>query len=81
MTALRGVLERAVPKNRGAEFVDLIEELAHDTCVAGEPDCPRCALRSICPTGQNYKAPVAVPGGKAAPKPKASRTKATDAEK
>ena len=48
---LRAVLERAVPKNRGAEFVDLIEELAHDTCVEGEPDCPRCELRKICPTG------------------------------
>ena len=47
---LRAMLERAVPKNRGVEFLDLIEELAHDTCVAGEPDCPRCELRKICPT-------------------------------
>ena len=39
---LRGILERAVPKNRGVEFSDLIEELAHDTCVEGEPDCPEC---------------------------------------
>jgi endonuclease-3 len=46
---LRAVLERAVPKNRGAEFLDLIEDLANDTCVAGEPDCPRCELRKICP--------------------------------
>src|SRR4051812_33825896 len=30
---LRTMLERAVPKNRGCEFLDLIEELAHDTCV------------------------------------------------
>jgi endonuclease-3 len=50
--ALRGTLERSVPKNRGAEFGDLMEELAHDTCVPGEPDCPRCELRSICPTGR-----------------------------
>ncbi len=48
---LRAALERAVPKNRGVEFIDLIEELAHDTCVAGEPDCPHCDLRKICPTG------------------------------
>ena len=40
-----------MPKNRGGEFVDLIEDLAHDTCVEGEPDCPRCELRKICPTG------------------------------
>ncbi len=50
------MLERAVPKNRGAEFADLIEELAHDTCVEGEPDCPRCELQKICPTGQDQKA-------------------------
>lgn len=49
--ALRALLERAVPKNRGTEFADLIEDLAHDTCVAGEPDCPRCELRKVCPTG------------------------------
>jgi endonuclease III len=49
---LRAALERAVPKNRAAEFVDLMEELTHDTCVEGEPDCPRCELRKVCPTGQ-----------------------------
>src|SRR5690606_7659716 len=38
--AIRSALERAVPKAKGAEFVDLLEELAHDTCVAGEPRCP-----------------------------------------
>ena len=56
---LRGTLERAVPKNRGAEFSDLIEELAHDTCVEGEPDCPACELRKICPTGLARKAEAA----------------------
>jgi endonuclease-3 len=49
---LRGLLERAIPKNRGAEFVDLIEHLAHDTCVEGDPDCPRCELRKVCPIGR-----------------------------
>jgi endonuclease-3 len=47
---LRATLERAVPKNRGGEFAELIEELAHDTCVEEVPDCPRCELRKICPT-------------------------------
>ena len=47
--ALRSVLERAVPKNRGVEFLELIEELAHDTCVESAPDCPRCELRKVCP--------------------------------
>jgi endonuclease III len=53
--ALRSILERAVPKNRGTEFADLIEELAHDTCVEGIPDCPRCELRKTCPTARVLK--------------------------
>jgi endonuclease III len=46
--ALRAILERAVPKNRGGEFVDLIEELANDTCLETDPECPRCELRKVC---------------------------------
>jgi endonuclease III len=57
--AVRSILERSVPKNRGVEFSDLIEELAHDTCVEGEPDCPACALLKVCPTGQARKAEAA----------------------
>ncbi len=76
MRPLRATLERAVPKNRGAEFADLIEELAHDTCVEGEPDCPRCELQQICPTGQELKAHAATP--KAVAKGKDGRTKASD---
>jgi endonuclease-3 len=48
LAALRSVLERAIPKNRGVEFLELLEELAHDTCVAGTPECTRCELRKIC---------------------------------
>jgi len=46
--ALRAILERAVPKNRGGEFADLIEELANDTCLETDPECPRCELRKVC---------------------------------
>jgi endonuclease III len=53
--ALRAVLERAIPKNRGAEFVDLLEDLASDTCVEGDPDCPRCEVRKVCAFGIAYK--------------------------
>lgn len=76
--ALRATLERAIPKNRGVEFTDLMEELTHDTCVAGEPDCGRCELRKVCPTGLarkddwNARKPAAKPakdGAKAAKKP------------
>ncbi len=80
--ALRSALERAVPKNRGVEFGDLIEELAHDTCVEGTPDCGRCELRKICPTGLARKADWAVKPVVVAPsttqdpkKPKPTRDK------
>jgi endonuclease III len=46
--ALRGILERAIPKNRGAEFLDLIEDVASDVCHETEPECPRCELRKVC---------------------------------
>ncbi|MFO0953511.1 MAG: endonuclease [Isosphaeraceae bacterium] len=55
LPAVRSLLERAVPKNRGVEFADLLEDLAHDTCVEGPPDCPRCELRKVCPTAQTRK--------------------------
>ena len=80
ISTLRSSLERAVPKSRGVEFTDLIEELAHDTCTAGEPDCPRCELRDLCPTG---KARLADSHANAAPakpaKAKAGKSKAPDA--
>jgi endonuclease-3 len=53
--AIRSLLERAIPKNRGVEFVDLLEDLAHDTCIVPEPDCPRCELRKLCPTAHTRK--------------------------
>jgi endonuclease III len=46
--ALRGILERAIPKNRGAEFLDLIEDVASDVCHETAPECPRCELRKVC---------------------------------
>jgi endonuclease III len=58
---LRAVLERAVPKNRGLEFLDLLEDLANDTCVEGEPDCPHCELRKVCPFVQARKQDAASP--------------------
>ena len=75
--ALRGTLERAVPKNRGGEFADLLEELTHDTCVEGEPDCPRCELKKVCPTGQTRLAADAAAAKLAAKKAKAAATAAS----
>lgn len=65
--AARSLLERAVPKNRGGEFVDLLEELAQDTCVPDEPECGRCSLLKLCPTGR-----LRVPTKAAAAKAKAA---------
>jgi endonuclease-3 len=63
------MLERAVPKNRGAEFLDLIEDLTNDTCVESNPDCHRCELRKICAFALNRKTEARSAG-------KASATKA-----
>ena len=83
---IRSALERAVPKNRGHEFTELMEELTHDTCVEGPPDCPRCELRKICPTGQvriaelRHAVPkVAHAPAKAAPAGKATKSRSTPA--
>jgi endonuclease-3 len=38
---LRGLVERAIPKNRGAEFLELLEEMAHDPAVENDPKAPR----------------------------------------
>ena len=76
LATLRATLERAVPKNRGTEFADLIEELAHDTCVEGVPDCPRCELQHICPTAQEIKANGAV--AKTSARVKNTRSKTSD---
>jgi endonuclease III len=53
--ALRAILERAVPKNRGSEFLDLIEDLATDTCLETDPECPRCELRKMCAFALTHK--------------------------
>ncbi len=77
LPSLRAVLERAVPKNRGVEFLELLEELAHDTCVEGTPECPRCELKKICPFTQARKDESqrgAPPAAKSAPKSTAKPT-------
>jgi endonuclease-3 len=85
LAALRGMLERAVPKNRGLEFVELLEELAHDTCVPGTPDCPRCELRKVCPTAKMLKEeasrPKPAPAKAAKESPKAAKPAAKAAPK
>jgi endonuclease-3 len=65
--ALRSILERAIPKNRGVEFLELIEELANDTCLESAPECPRCELRKLCAYAQTKKKEAhAAPAARAA---------------
>ena len=77
--ALRAILERAVPKNRGAEFLDLIEDVANDTCLETDPECPRCELRKVCTYALSHKpgahAPAHASGtaGAARPRNRSSR--------
>jgi endonuclease III len=78
---LRAVLERAVPKNRGLEFLDLLEDLANDTCVEGEPDCPRCELRKLCPFVQARKQDPSAPDPAEAVRTKPRPPKEKDAIK
>jgi endonuclease-3 len=82
--AIRSALERGVPKAKGPEFADLLEELAHDTCVAGEPNCPACVLLKLCPTGQaraaNPKATAAATAPVAEPAPSPRRRAGPQAE-
>jgi endonuclease-3 len=66
LPALRSMVERAIPKNRGAEFLDLIEDLVNDTCVENKPDCPHCELRKICQfaLAKKHEAHPAAAGGR-----------------
>jgi endonuclease-3 len=76
LTSLRAMIERAVPKNRGLEFLELLEELAHDTCGELRPDCPHCELRKICPYAQAHKRETQHSAQAHAPTSKSTTTKA-----
>ncbi|MDG3005110.1 endonuclease [Paludisphaera mucosa] len=43
VASLRGLIERAIPKNRGAEFLDLLEDMAHDPAIETDSKVPRWA--------------------------------------
>ena len=77
LPSLRSVLERAVPKNRGVEFLELLEELANDTCVEPRPDCPRCELRKICAfaLARKHEAQYTAPANQSAAKTTAEAKK------
>lgn len=82
--AVRSTLERAIPKNKGVKFVELLEHLTTEGCTTGEPDCAICALKSIDVSGQakegaTAKAPAKGKGGTAKPPaPKGSADEPAD---
>ena len=41
VASLRGLIERAIPKNRGAEFVDLLEDMVNDPAIEHDAKVPR----------------------------------------
>jgi hypothetical protein len=41
VASLRGLIERAIPKNRGTEFIELLEEMAHDAALPNDAKVPR----------------------------------------
>jgi endonuclease-3 len=41
VASLRGLIERAIPKNRGAEFMELLEDMAHDAALPNDAKAPR----------------------------------------
>jgi endonuclease-3 len=55
LEALRTSLEHQVPKAKATQFIDLISDLANSHCTDGDPTCPECPLRNVCPTGAEIK--------------------------
>lgn len=71
VASLRGLVERAVPKTKGAEFLDLLEEMVKDPALATDPKVPRWE-------GQGKPAK---PGKEAAPEPPAKEARAKEPAK
>jgi endonuclease-3 len=50
--SLRAGVEHVVPKAKAPHFGEMISLLARDVCWEQAPNCPACALKEDCPTGQ-----------------------------
>jgi len=71
LEAARASLEHLVPKAKGAQFCDLISNLAGEVCWEEEPHCAGCPLVGDCPTGQEMEAREGVAaGGRGRTKPR-----------
>jgi endonuclease-3 len=59
LESIRASLEHQIPKAKGVQFVDSISSLALEMCGESDPTCPKCPLKTSCPTGADYKRPPA----------------------
>lgn len=78
---LRSLVERAIPKNRGAEFVELLEEMTHDPTFDDDPKRP---LWEHGPSPADKPAKAKAPKAKAKAKAKtkeAAKAEADDSSK
>ena len=49
--SLQSFLERAVARNEGYETWALLHRLAESVCLPDKPQCAKCPVRTMCPTG------------------------------
>ena len=76
VATLRGLIERAIPKNRGAEFIELLEEMAHDPALEKDAKAPRWEHH-----GKGAHAPSPQPASPARPtKPAKGESKSKEPE-
>lgn len=60
---LRSQLEPQVPKSKALPVVDLVSVVAEEWCFETDPNCPRCPMLAVCPTGQERTKGVPVAAG------------------
>jgi endonuclease III len=63
LEAARSSLEHLVPKAKGAQFCELMSNLAGLACWEDEPHCSACPLANDCPTAQEQERAAGVAVG------------------
>jgi len=57
-TDMQAFLERAVKSEQALELHAHLKRLAAEACVPGDPLCPSCPLKNMCPTGAEVLAAI-----------------------
>jgi endonuclease-3 len=79
--ALQGFLERAVTREQGYETWALMHRLGESVCLPAKPQCAKCPVRTMCPTGREMLAVKKSPASKASGKAGAKASTAGKAKK